>query len=426
MNLFLRFKKDYFNYLISVILPALIISISVPVFKHLLGAAAYGNFSLYYNAVLIFTATTSGWITQSIYRFYPSCTNQAQFAKLTIYISGKTQFIFFLPVLFVIWYTSNNFLFAIIICLAIFFTSMQFSYMAIAQSSFLSKKTIFSETIRAVSYILISVILLIIMPHNYLYVLFIAVIISFLLAVLYLRRQTRDFLKKNETSAELTYKILLKKFFNYGAPLSFWFVFAYLLSYVDKILILKNIGAEVQGNYQAIFDLLSKGITILMMPILTSMFPLLTQAYEKGQIVEIRQLIKKIILFEIGALIAACILYWWFGASILFMILKVPDENVYRLMGLIIIAGTFIFQIAMVVHKRYELKKMSYHLLGMIAAVFVIQLIFYWIFRGFKNPLIYPLGYLIAATMYLLFVSFSTLLIFFNELIRKIKVLKKS
>jgi hypothetical protein len=99
----------------------------------------------------------------------------------------------------------------------------------------------------------------------------------------------------------------------------------------------------------------------------------------------------------------------------------VPDTQSYRLMGFIVIAGAFIMQIAMVVHKRYELKKMSLFLLGVVMAVFSIQLVFYWIFRKSVNPLVYPIGYLLSSVIYLFFVSFSQFPFFFKSLIYRVK-----
>lgn len=91
MDLFLKFRKDYFNYLISIILPALISGISIPLFKHVLGASGYGNFSLWFNAVLILTSTLSGWIAQSIILFYPSSSNKRLFANKSFILSLRTQ-----------------------------------------------------------------------------------------------------------------------------------------------------------------------------------------------------------------------------------------------------------------------------------------------------------------------------------------------
>ena len=422
MDLLSRFKKDYLNYLLSIILPAFIAGISVPLFKHLLGSKGYGEFSIYYNATLICSAITTGWVTQSIYRFYPSFGNKSLFAKLSVSIANKTQLVIFLPLIFFVWYYKDDFLLGGLMCLAIFMNSMQFSYIAIIQSSFLSKKTIYSESIRTGSYIIVAVGCLLIFPEKYLYVLFTANIISYLLSVLYLYKQSQKFLSREKSEqVDLTRKKLVKQFFHYGAPLSMWVVFSYLLSYVDKVLILNNLGAQAQGNYQAVFDLLSRGLTVLISPVVISLYPLLSQAYEKAANAEIKRLMKRIIFFEIAGLVVSAILYWWFGASLLFIILKVPNTFAFRSMGFIVLVGTFVWQIAMVVHQKYVLKLKSRYLLFIIIAAFCIQLIFYWFVRKSSNPLIYPAGYLIAASSYLFFASISQTSSFLKSLFKTIK-----
>ena len=156
MSIIKRFRKDYLNYLLSILLPAFISGIAVPVLKHLLGAANYGYFAIYYNGALICTAIATGWITQSIYRFYSSTGNKILFSKLSIKICIRSQLFFVLPGVVFLWYFQHDILLAILICFTIFINSMQFSYLAIAQSGFLSKKTIYSEIIRSVSYITIA------------------------------------------------------------------------------------------------------------------------------------------------------------------------------------------------------------------------------------------------------------------------------
>ncbi|MEO9021711.1 MAG: oligosaccharide flippase family protein [Ginsengibacter sp.] len=423
MNLFARFKKDYFNYLISIILPAIIAGAAVPILKNLLGAEKYGEFSLYFNGALICTAITTGWITQSIYRFYPSSNDKNLFARLSIKISIKTQLFFYIPIIIIVWYLKNDLFLGILICFVVFMNSMQFAHISIAQSSFLSKKTIYSETIRSVSYIIIAITFLLIYPKLYLYILFIAIFISYSLSVFYLRIQTRHYLLRNpiEKGEVFNYKKLIKKFIKYGFPLSMWIVFSYSLSYIDKLLILQNLGAKTQGNYQSVFDLLYRGLTILISPVTISLLPLLTQAYEKFERNEIRQLMKKIIFFELGGLLVSSILYWLFGASLLFEILKVPDTETYRLMGFIILLGTFVWQIAIVIHQRFILKLKSQMLLYMIATAFLGQVIFYLFIADLQNPLAYPFGYLIASSIYLLLVSISQFPMVLKSIIRRVK-----
>lgn len=424
MDLFLKFKKDYFNYLISIILPALISGISIPLFKHVLGASGYGNFSLWFNAVLILTSTLSGWISQSIILFYPSSNNKRSFSNKALLLSLRTQLLFLVPCFLIVWLISGDVFFAFLFSIALIFTSLQFSVLPIIQSGFLSRKIIFSELIRIVSYVGFALLLLKFSGLKNLYSLFIAIIIAYAFSLLYLLRQSARFFENIELG-RITKKELIelfRKFFSYGAPLSLWFVFSYLLSYTDKLFILKNFGGEVQGNYQAIFDLLSKSIILIISPVVTSLFPILTSAYTSGNKNEIRNLLKKLIFYEAGGFALVSLLYWLFGADVLFIILKIPDTIIFKWMGFIVISATFTWQIAILVQKRFELKLRSLYLLSMIMIAFFVQIIFYIIFKNYNNPLLYPLGYLLATIIYLFLISVSELVTISKSI--KLKTLK--
>jgi hypothetical protein len=74
-------------------------------------------------------------------------------------------------------------------------------------------------------------------------------------------------------------------------------------------------------------------------------------------------------------------------------------------MGEIIIAGTFIWQIGIVVHKYYEMKFKNGRLLLIVAIAFIAQLAFYWLFNKNTSRLVYPAGYALASATYLILVS---------------------
>jgi O-antigen/teichoic acid export membrane protein len=419
MDLFSNFKKDYLNYLISIILPSLISGLSIPVFKHLLGAKGYGKFSIWLNAILIITAILSGWIAQSIIRFFPASKDKSAFSRQAITVSLKTQCIFFIPVFFVVWYAGKDISLALLCSLALFATSIQFTILPIIQSSFLSKKIISSETIRILTYVIGAVLLLKFTGISYLYSLFIAVFASYLFSLLFLIRQALKFFKEQEgLEIKSSEKVaVFKSFFKYGAPLSLWFVFVYLFSYVDKLFMFKYLGQEIQGNYQAIFDLLNRGITLMISPIVTSLYPILTASYIKGDRSTIRKFIKKIIIYELCGFAVAIVLYWWFGANVLFLILKTPNNQTFKLMGFIVICGTFVWQLAILVQKRFELQLKTIFLLLMVAIAFLTQIAFYMIFKDSHNQLLYPSGFLLSAFVYLFLVSFSELLVFSKSIL---------
>jgi O-antigen/teichoic acid export membrane protein len=423
MDLFLKFKKDYFNYLISIILPALISGLSIPVFKHLLGSKGYGIFSIWFNAVLIITVILSGWIFQSILRFYPGSPNKYSFCRHALILSFKTQLVFFIPLFLIAYYINKDFLLSLVCCFTLLIISLQFTILPVIQSGFLSKKIILSETIRILSYVVIATLFLKFSGIKYLYSLFFAVIISYSFSFFYLLRQAILFFGRKKTITNNTdNNDLFNSFFKYGAPLSLWFVISYLLSYVDKLFMNKYLGAEIQGNYQAIFDLLSKSITLIISPILTSIYPILTTAYEKGENFKIRRLIKKVIIYELVSFFIISILYWWFGADLLFFILKIPKTDMFKLTGIIVIAGTFIWQIAILIQKRFELKLKSLFLLAMVAIAFSAQIICYSLFSKNNNQLLYPLGFLLSAIIYLFLISFTDVIAYAKSLKSKQKL----
>jgi O-antigen/teichoic acid export membrane protein len=416
MNLLHRFKKDYFNYLISIIIPALINAVSIPLFKRILGSEGYGYFSISFNSLLLLASLLTSWIMQSVIRFSPSAMNRRSFVKKSILLSLATQVLFFLPILCSVYYLKNDFPLAIVFCTSLFIVSVQYVFVSVSQSFFLSGKNIFSELIRSLSYISIGLLLLTTTGIYYMYSLFVGIFMSFLLSGIYLFIQTKKVLQVQPEALDDSVPMvqMFKSFLLYGGPISLWFLFSYSIGLVDKYFMLHSFGASDQGNYQALFDLLSRSITLVCSPVIISLFPLITVAYQSNKTKEIKKLLTRIVVIEVAALVTALIVYWWFGSAILSSLIKIPDTTEYKLMGEIIIAGSFMWQIGIVVHKYYEMKFKSGHLFIMIAIAFICQLTFYWIFKNNTNRLLFPAGYALASFVYLILVSSGVLKSFIN------------
>lgn len=407
MDLLFRFKKDYFNYLISIIIPALINAVSIPLFKRMLGAEGYGNFSITFNSLLLFAALLSSWIMQSIIRYSPTVQDRRSFVKKSLLLSFITQALFFLPVVFLVYSFKGDWLLAIFFGASLIIVSVQYAILSVSQSFFLSGKNIFSEFIRSVSYISVGLLLLTATGFNYIYSLFAGIFVSFFLSAVYLFVQTRKVLAVQKTTVadSAPLKQMFKSFLFYGGPISFFFVVNYLITLIDKYFILHALGTNELGNYQAMFDFLSKSIMLLSSPVVISLFPLITVAHQSKKDGEIKKLLIRIIAIELVILIAALILYWLFGAAILSALIKVPDTLEYKVMGMLVIAGAFLWQMALVVHKAHELNFRSWFLLGMITIAFLGQLLIYLIFYKTSGKLLYPAGYVASAIIYLALVS---------------------
>jgi O-antigen/teichoic acid export membrane protein len=408
VELKIRLKKDYTNYLLSIIIPITITAISIPLFKNILGAEKYGFFSITFNILLLVAATLTGWISQSVVRLYPISNDKYSFTKKTFIIAAITIAGFSIPVIFSFLLYQNDWIMSILFCIALFSVVFQFVALPLSQAAFLSKKNIYSELLRTISYITVACLLLYWLPFNYMYSLFTAIIISYLLSAIYLSKQIRDSILNTPAVIGLKPEkenSLASRFFKYGAPLSLWFIFAYLLTISDKLFILKNSGAEIQGNYQAMFDLLNKGITIFISPVAISLMPLLSASARQAEYSKFKKLLFLILSIEVVVMFLVCILYWCFGAAILFKLIHIPNTREYKLMGLFIIAGSFLWQMAIVAHKIHEIGFKSLRMLAMVIIAFAFQLCFYLLNQKNHFPLIYPLGYALSALLYLILVS---------------------
>lgn len=403
MSLQVRFKKDYINYLISVVAPALLSGLSIPVFKHLLGPGGYGNFSLWFNAILIINAVSSGWIAQSILRLSAGASNKKIFGKYALRMASITLAILFVPAFTGIYYFSGDFLLAFLCVACLWAILLQFIVLSISQSYFLSSKVIVSELLRTGIYLSAAVCLLSFTSIHYLYCLLFAVFISYAvsLAYLYFHIKRVPAEVSHQQEEQLSFRQQASVFFKYGAPLSVWFIFAYLLTYIDKLSVHQYLSAEAQGNYQAVFDMLAKTITLLASPVIMSAYPLFSKFYDEGNRNLVKELLLKILKVEFVLMLLCNLLYWFIGAPLISLLLKVPDSDEYRFLGIIIISATFFMQMGSLIQKKYELKMQSVKLARIIFAAFLAQVIFYWIFHKSTQLLIYPMGYLLATVVYL-------------------------
>jgi hypothetical protein len=203
----------------------------------------------------------------------------------------------------------------------------------------------------------------------------------------------------NEQIENLNLNNLAKRFAVYGFPLSLWFLFSQGIMITDKFFLSNFYQSTYFGNYQANYDVLSKAIIILLSPVGITLLPMVAKSHNSSKYKELKQLLYKIVLIEGGLLIFTLLNYWFWGYKVVFNLVDIPNEAIYKFGGMLIISASFIWQMAMVVQKFLELEQRSKTMLAMVVAAFAIQIIFYTVFKN-KNALIFPAGLLVASTAY--------------------------
>ena len=230
--------------------------------------------------------------------------------------------------------------------------------------------------------------------------LFVALLISYMASILFLKSKNKIsflLLKYKKVDQPFPYTSFLK----FGTPLVLWYLFAGIIPYTDKLLIAKKFGHEVQGNYQALFDLMYRSVGVLFGPVLMATFPYLSQSYKDGNISKILTLIKKTVMIE-AAIMLGCLIIYFLGGSILVLkLLNIKNSPDYYWAGALILSVAFIWQMAMMLHKPFELMKKTQILLynnflALIATMVPLSIIYYYNF-GF---IAYPIGILCGAVCY--------------------------
>ncbi len=401
MDIFGRFKKQYAHYFLGVIIPAAINGVSIPLLKQALGSEAYGQYALYFNLMLITNLFICGWLWQGILRFTARMEDKISFAAQVFPISLVAPTIFFLPVVLLIWYWSGSWVFAFLFAATLLMAALQLPRQALMQASFQSKIVVKAEVVRNISWLVLVGLIIaikIITPT----MLFGALLISYgaSTAYLYIKNPIQGNL------SQLPFRIDLKKtaspLLQYGLPFSLWYVLFYLVTYIDKVFMLNRFGAEIQGNYNALFDFTAKALVLLLSPVLVTATPLLSDAYEKSAYQIANKLLRKLILYEILAMAVALVGFWLIGGRLIFLLLHIPNTASYMQMGMLIIGGTFLWQIAMLVQKQFELLLKTRLLLLAVAFSLICQCFFYWVIRREGAEYI-SFGFFLSGTIYLFF-----------------------
>ena len=400
MDIFGQFKQHYAHYFLGVIIPALINGLSVPLLKQVLGPAIYGQYALYFNGMLLANLLLSGWLWQAILRFAARFSSQEAFAVIVFRLSLVLPIIFFVPVAALVAWQSGTVLLGLLFAATLLAAALQLPKQALIQASFQPRLMVQSEAVRMLSW-LGGILLLIVFKVVTLPALFAALLLSYSssTAYLYFRKPLPP-----KKLYPISGKHLLqqaKPLLYYGAPFSLWYVVFYGITYIDKVVMLHRFGPVLQGDYNALFDFASKGLVLLLAPVITSATPLLAQAYEKGETKAAGKLLRKLIAYEVLAMGLSVAIFSLYGYRPLFWLLKIPVEPLYIQLGIFIITGTFLWQIALLVQKRFELRLQSGWLLLAILVAFAGQAIFYNIAPQSGVSSI-PMGYLLSAVVYLL------------------------
>jgi len=138
-----------------------------------------------------------------------------------------------------------------------------------------------------------------------------AFIISFFLVAI-----ISDFLIFKNTLVGGFEKKIITKFYSYGFPLTGLFIFDYILTFSDRLLIGHYLGSEMVGMYGANYDLIKMMVLFGMVIQGYIIYPELNKTFEKNNIIEVKKLMTFNLNIFATVFLPLCIFIIYFNDSI--------------------------------------------------------------------------------------------------------------
>ncbi len=397
-----QFKKDYVPYLIGIIIPAIANFATIPIFKKILGPSQFGIYSFYLSLLLIVNASFSGGISQSIIRLHVEYEKKNNFFFEALLVTVSISVLLAIPLFLYVNYNYHLLYFSFLFVVALFLSNLYSSLLAITQSRLMSVNTAISESLRTIIYLPLGLFLFHYFPtYNFLLLIFIALVFSYLIVCIFL-------IYKNKLSFSICHTtiskiwVTCKRIFNYCGYLIGWFFLCYAISTSNRFILAQHFGKENIGHFTASFDILNKSIVLLLSPVVISLFPLVVKAHAEGHYNQVKKIIRQLIIIEFVLLVFSLALYPFIGFPFLNKLLLTPPTNEYLFLEMQVIAGTFIWQMAMLQHKFLELEKRTITMLLFVAISFAISFSLDAILIPTNGVLLAGIGYLAGSIVYFL------------------------
>ncbi len=407
MSLAKNFKKDVFYYLLGVIIPCVVNFISIPYFKNLLGNSNYTYYSLLITALLLVNTISIGWIGQSIIRLKSTYIDVPYFLFNSWLFSIIIQAIICFLSFAIVLYLYHNWEIAFFFSATLLLGGAYQILIAITQANLNAWASTKAEALRALLLFIGGALYLSYYPTgNAVAKLLVCHTVSFFIPSIYLFK-INAFTKAHFFTVNKDEWIgIVKKLYQYGILLSFWFLISYLIVFIDRYLLNHLIKSDSLGLYIAQFDLIYKSILMIAAPVMTALLPIVAHEFENGDSKKVSIFLNKILYLMFASLIIALGLYYFVGYDLLKTILKLPANDMsYKWSGLFIISGSIVWYMALIVHKKFELRKQLLPMLYSIIASFLILLIvdlFVLPKMGITGA---GIGFVASTSSYLLFVT---------------------
>ncbi len=352
----IKLTSDSITYFIGKIIPGFVGFLTVIILSRLFGAHIYGQFSVVISIIFVSQIIFSGWILQGILRFY---SEYDRYQKQSFYENIWRFYLGTIPIgsvllALILLISRKESLGNILLALFLFSLITGFGIQTtFIQARLKAKSFVRWESIRAIL-IPVTIVLLFVLfsLKTYMTIIFGYCISYFFVVTLML------IWKKKVKFKSISHfdRDFFKKFIQYGAPLTIWLGSSYLLNISDRYVIAGYCNYNDVGIYSAAYDIITKGLGILFMPIVTAAHPIIMDRWNKKDYAAAFSVLKRGIIYELCLFIPIGIILFIFRHEIIRIGLG-PEFRGAENIILPVAGGAFLWRLSMLIHKPLELKK---------------------------------------------------------------------
>jgi len=369
-----RLTKDSLTYFAGKIIPSLVGFLTVILLSRVFGASVYGRFSVAISIILTLETILSGWLSQGILRFYSECGVEGRkgFYENTWRIYLGILPLGYVALCLILSLVTRDTVQTIIVSLFLFTLTTAFSLQTTFLQARLKARSYAAwESAKALSIPLFAILIFwIFRAKNDLTILLGYAVSNLLVVLLMLLWQEKFKFSLGSSFDRDLFKVLLR----FGAPLALWLGSSYLLNISDRYIIAGYCSYRDTGIYSAAYDIISKGLGILFMPIVTAAHPLIMDRWNKKDYASALSVLKRGILYEVLGFIPIAIILFIFRHQFVLLALGPEFKGAERII-LPVAGGSFLWRLSMLLHKPLELRKKTMLMAGLVSLALLVNVL---------------------------------------------------
>lgn len=371
--------RDSRNYFLSKLVPGAAGLLSVMVFIRLVGYAEYGRYAVLFAMAMAFAAGLSGWLSQGTLRFqskYTAPDDYASFHRATRAGTGLSVACGSVALAIALWLTNGHSRTTIGVSLGFFAAVLIYTVvLAEFQASIRSRTVLIYECIRSVGGFLFPLLLVLASGRRDHRLLLLGVLLGYMLPSLLhgLARRREVAVARVPRRLPLPHREreLLSEVWRYGWPIGLWFLCQQGLAVSDRYFIQKYAGYAAAGIYASMYDVIVRSFSLIFMPIALAAQPLANKHWNAGARARSVQVIRSAVRLQFCLFFPVAGLLFLSSSILTRLVLGRPNAEASSIV-LVLAAGGFLWQLALLTHKPLELLCQTKRMLaGIATALFV-------------------------------------------------------